>query len=65
MASEKERLPGIKESEFFLNFECAARKYGLGILLGIILAALLGIFSGGYFSTAEKTNAPGNLTVTY
>ena len=37
MASEKERLPGIKESEFFLNFECAARKYGLGILLGIIL----------------------------
>lgn len=44
MASEKERLPGIKESEFFLNFECAARKYGLGILLGIILAALLGIF---------------------
>ena len=40
MASEKERLPGIKESDFFLNFECAARKYGLGILLGIILAAL-------------------------
>lgn len=65
MASEKERLPGIKENEFFLNFECAARQIGLGILLAIILAALLGLFSGGYFSTAEKTTAQRNLTVAY
>lgn len=65
MASEKERLPGIKENEFFLNFECAARQIGLGILLAIILAALWGLFSGGYFSTAEKTTAQRNLTVAY
>lgn len=65
MASEKEKLPGIKESELFLNFECAARKVGLGLLLIIILAALTGFFSTGYFSRTEKTNAQQNLTVAY
>ncbi|HEY4468495.1 MAG TPA: hypothetical protein VGN53_12245 [Klebsiella sp.] len=65
MASEKERLPGIKESELSLKFEYASREMGLGILLSIILAALLGIFSAGYFSSAEKTNAQRNLTVVY
>lgn len=65
MVSEKEKLPGIKESELFLNFECAARKVGLGLLLIIILAALAGFFSTGYFSRTEKTNAQQNLTVAY
>lgn len=65
MVSEKEKLPRIKESELFLNFECAARKIGLGILLLIIFAALAGIFSTGYLSRAEKTNAQQNLTVVY
>lgn len=65
MASEKERLPGIKESQLFLNFEYAASNIGFGILLIIILIALVGGFSGGYFSSAEKTNSQQNLSVSY
>lgn len=53
MASEKERLPGIKENEFFLILNALPRSRPR-MLLAIILAALLGLFSGGYFSTAEK-----------
>ncbi|MCL2900324.1 hypothetical protein [Brenneria tiliae] len=65
MASEKEKLPGIKESQRLLNFESASRKVGFVILLGIILSALAGVFSGGHFSTTEKINTARSVKIDY
>jgi hypothetical protein len=65
MSGNKVKLPGIKESQRLLNFEAASRTVGLVILLAIICAALAGGFSVGYFSEAEKVNAPRTVKVDY
>lgn len=60
-----ETLPGVTESATALNFEAAFRRIGAVVLLGIIAAALSGLFSGGYFSKAEKSNADQTLKIHY
>ena len=62
---EVEKLPGVKESRFALNFESGFQTIGFGVLLCIIFAALIGMFSNGYFSTAQKSNPTRTLTVDY
>lgn len=68
MAKAKEnppKLPGVKQSHAALQFEYDAHRFGFVLLILIITAALSGLFSGGYFSEATKSNAPGNLQVEY
>lgn len=65
MAREKEALPGITESRRGLKFEALFRQVGLVVLLGIIIAALAGLFSNGYFSSAQKDNISHTLNVHY
>lgn len=65
MNHEKIKLEGIKESQWALNVEAACRKVGFIALLLIIFAALIGMFSGGYLSTGEKTNTAQSLKIEY
>ena len=65
LSSDSEKLPGVKESRLALNVEYGFQTRGFALLLCIILAALLGLFSNGYFSTALKSNANHTLTVDY
>lgn len=65
MAREKETLPGITESRRGLNFEALFRQVGLVVLLGVIIAALSGLFSNGYFSSAQKDNNSRTLDIQY
>lgn len=65
MAREKERLPGITESRCGLNFEALFRQVGLVVLLAIIISALSGLFSNGYFSSAQKENNAHTLAIHY
>ncbi|URN98363.1 hypothetical protein NB069_17060 [Leclercia adecarboxylata] len=58
-------LPGVKPSPAALKFEYDTHRFGFVLLLLIIAAALLGLFSGGYFSEATKTTAAHNLQVEY
>ncbi len=68
MANVKEKsppLPGVKQSHAALQFEYNARRFGFVLLLLIIAAALSGLFSGGYFSEATKTDAANSVQVEY
>ncbi|MCU6673669.1 hypothetical protein [Leclercia adecarboxylata] len=68
MAKVKESsppLPGVKQNHTALQFEYDARRFGFVLLLLIITAALAGVFSGGYFSDATKTNAAKSVQVKY
>lgn len=65
MAREKETLPGITESRRGLNFEALFRQVGLVVLLAIIISALSGLFSNGYFSSAQKENNAHTLAIHY
>ena len=68
MANAKEKspsLPGVKQSHAALQFEYNAHRFGFVLLLLIIAAALSGLFSGGYFSDATKTNAANSVQVEY
>ena len=68
MAKVKENsspLPGVKQNHAALQFEYDAHRFGFVLLLLIIAAALLGLFSNGYFSEATKTNAANTLQVEY
>ena len=60
-----DKLPGVKESRFALNFESGFQSIGFAVLLCIILAALLGLFSKGYFSSAQKSTTSQTLSVNY
>lgn len=60
-----DKLPGVKESRFALNFESGFQSIGFAVLLCIILAALLGLFSNGYFSSAQKSTTSQTLSVNY
>lgn len=68
MAKTDERsrpLPGINQDHFALKFEAGFRRFGLVILLMIIAAALLGLFSGGWFSHAQQTNPDNSIQIHY
>lgn len=60
-----DKLPGVKESRFALNFESGFQSIGFAVLLCIILAALLGLFSNGYFSSAQKSTTSQTISVNY
>lgn len=65
MEPKNEKVPGIKESYRLLTFEYAFRQVGFIVLLGIIVAALAGLFSSGAVSDVEKTNEAKSLTLSY
>lgn len=62
---KEEKLPGVNESRRALNFESACQWVGLALLMAIIIAAVLGIFSNGYFSSANAVNSAQTLRVNY
>lgn len=51
----KRQLPFIEESTFALNFEDKFRRFGFTSLILIIISALVGFFSSGYFSAKHDT----------
>lgn len=65
MKHENENLPGIDESHRLLTFEYAFRQVGFIVLLGIIIAAVAGLFSSGLVSDTVKTNSAKSLTINY
>jgi hypothetical protein len=65
MKRENEKLPGIDESYRLLTFEYAFRQVGFIVLLGIIVAAIAGLFSSGMVSDTVKTNSAKSLTINY
>src|SRR5690606_39274844 len=63
MAKVKETsspLPGVDENRFALKFESLCHCFGLPGLLIIVVAALAGLLSNGYFSETTK-NSPNNI----
>ncbi|TFB20199.1 hypothetical protein E3U32_20385 [Lelliottia nimipressuralis] len=65
MKRENENLPGIDESYRLLTFEYAFRQVGFIALLGIIVAAIAGLFSSGMVSDTVKTNSAKSLSINY
>ncbi len=65
MKRENEKLPGIDESYRLLTFEYAFRQVGFIVLLGVIVAAIAGLFSSGMVSDKVKTNSAKSLTINY
>lgn len=65
MKRENEKLPGIDESYRLLTFEYVFRQVGFIVLLGIIVAAIAGLFSSGMVSDTVKTNSAKSLTINY
>ena len=65
MEPKNEKVPGIKESYRLLTFEYAFRQVGFIVLLGIIVAALAGLFSSGAVSDVERTNEAKSLNLSY
>lgn len=65
MKRENEKLPGIDESYRLLRFEYAFRQVGFALLLGIIIAAMAGLFSSGMVSDTSWTNSAKSLTIHY
>ncbi len=61
MKRENEKLPGIEERYRLLTFEYAFRQVGFIVLLGIIVAAIAGLFSSGIVSDTVKTNSAKSL----
>ena len=55
----------VSESTFWLNVEANTRRYGFFLLLIIVIAAVGGVFSKGWFSHMERTTADGALTLEY
>lgn len=65
MKRENEKLPRIDESYRLLTFEYAFRQVGFIVLLGIIVAAIAGLFSSGMVSDTAKANTDKSLTINY
>lgn len=63
MSRENMKVPGVEESQRFLNFEARFRKSGFVFLLCIIFLAIIGVFSGGYFSNSVVRNTTGDVTL--
>lgn len=57
MSRGNQKVPGIEESQYFLNFEARFHKLGFAVLLIIISLAVLGVFSDGYFSNTVTKNS--------
>ena len=57
------KIPGIDESQLFLNFEARFHKVGFVVLLCIIFLALFGFFSGGFVSDTVSKNTTGTMTL--
>lgn len=55
----------VSENPFWLNVEANARRYGLFLLLAIVIAALCGLFSKGWLSHMQRTTADGVLSLEY
>lgn len=65
MNQEKQEVPRISENERALRFEYQFRRFGVVLLTFVIMAALAGVFSNGYFSAASKQNATATLRIHY
>lgn len=65
MIKNQQHCHGIDENERALRFEYRFRRYGIIILSLIILTALSGLWSSGYFSEAHRDSATGELSVDY
>lgn len=57
--------PPVQENNFWLHVEARARQFGLFIMLLVVLAAISGLFSQGYFSHAERASGDGKVTLEY
>lgn len=55
----------VDENEQALRFEYRFRRYGIIVLSLIILTALSGLWSSGYFSEAHRESPNGELRVDY
>lgn len=65
MPRENIKVPGVEESQRFLNFEARFHKVGFVVLLFIISLAMAGVFSGGYFSDSVMRNTTGDVTLNF
>lgn len=61
----KHLIPFVEESRKALNFEDKFRRIGFTCLLLIIIAALSGLFSSGYFSSSKLVADNPKLQVEY
>ena len=55
----------VDENDQALRFEYRFRRYGIIVLSLIILTALSGLWSSGYFSEAHRESPNGELRVDY
>ncbi|BCG08535.1 hypothetical protein [Buttiauxella agrestis] len=62
--ADKSSLP-IVEKPFWLSFEFQLRRIGFALLLAIVIAAMVGLFSRGYISDARIVNDSGTLRIDY
>ncbi|SUW62796.1 Uncharacterised protein [Buttiauxella agrestis] len=62
--ADKSSLP-IVEKPFWLSFEFQLRRIGFALLLAIVIAAMVGLFSRGYISDARIANDSGTLRIDY
>lgn len=65
MSTEKTKISGIDEKWSYMNCEARIHKIGFFILICVVLLAILGFFSGGYFSDAVAQNATKRITLYY
>ncbi|RAU37809.1 hypothetical protein V1599_13185 [Enterobacter sp. ECC-175] len=65
MKRENQKLPGVDESYRLLSFEYAFRQVGFIVLLGIIIAAIAGLFSRGWISDTVRKNSAASLSINY
>lgn len=65
MPKGNQKVPGVEESHYFLNFEARFHKAGFAVLLIIIALAVSGFFSDGYFSDTVKKNTTGEVTLNF
>ncbi|EEC7187767.1 hypothetical protein BMM63_RS28070, partial [Escherichia coli] len=65
MDNNQQDPPEINENLQALRFEYNFRRYGVVFLAIIIIAALCGLFSSGFLSSAHHENSASSLTVDY
>ena len=65
MIKNQQPRPIVDENVRALRFEYYFRRYGIIMLGLIILTALSGLWSSGYFSEAHRESASGELAVDY
>lgn len=65
MNRKNDKVSGVNENYHLLKFEYIFRQVGFVILLAIIVAALVGLFSQGVVSSVEKINATKSVRLDY